>query len=702
MNIYITLSVLASVLYLTVGIYPLTERRSNLEWIFLLIAITMAIWSITSALIYATKSIMHATILYMLSGIAWILMPALFLNFALVLSADEERIHKFTVLTVIPPLILIYILLMGSLIKPLNIHGPLSWAGSIRIFPEIYMVSYFTVAVSMIWNHARRAPSQRERQMSTLIFLSSSFSIIAGWILSSFITSTSPQTTNALGQIVGMMGSAGICHAIINYRPVTMSPSLAGESIIDKVTDLVILLDADGRVICLNHRAKKELGMDSAVDWREIVAPEHHETIEVEFRDITARASYSSGDYHHRPLSINYMRRDGDRLPVKLFISLIREGADTVGYSLVAQDLRHTIRLRDRIEETEKSEKLTRMRLHEFRTLNEAIVMINHSNSPEELFRNIMSLVNEHLGLSKGSIYLLRDGVPWPMGDGFRVDDPEGILADLEDGVAVRDDMIAVPLRHDDRNLGFLAIMNGHEPDEYELRFLETLGGEAASTLKRIFYERRLIESIEEKELLLREIHHRVKNNLQVISSLLNLQSSYIDDPEIRGVLRDSQGRIMSMSMIHEKLYRSGNLIDIDVRSYIEGLVRNIMFSYMKPEQSVDLIFEIDDINLNVDTIMPLGLIVNELVTNALKYAFPDGEGEVRVSLSREGEGFLLTVADNGVGLPDDFNLDDLKSLGMLLVRNLTDQLNGELDYSSDSGTEFRVRFSEIQYRKRF
>ncbi|WP_192961310.1 histidine kinase dimerization/phosphoacceptor domain -containing protein [Methanothermobacter thermautotrophicus] len=674
-------------------------RRGNLEWSFLLIAITMTIWAMASSLLYTTTN-RYALIFYILSNLAWILLPALFLNFAVVLSADKSP-GKFTVIPIVPSFIFIYMLLVGSLIRPGDIHELMSWAGGGRGLFEAYMVGYFAAAVSLIWNHARVATSYRERKMSTLIFIVSSFSLIAGLILTTFISS-SIHSINTLGQIVGMVGIAGIAHAIIKYHPPAMSPSLAGESILDKVTDLVILLDATGEIIRLNHRAKKELGLDSPGDWREIVAPEHHQKMRREFEDIMERASSSPGDYHHSPVSLEYVRADGERIPVKLFISLIREGSDAVGYSLVAQDLRHTLRLRDRIEESEKSEELTRMRLHEFRTLNEAIVRINHSNSPEELFRNVMALLNEHLGLSEGAVYLVSDGVLRPMDDGFRVDNPEEILEEMDDAVLVRDDLIAVALKHDNRNLGLMAFRNGHDLDEYELRLLETVGGEAASTLKRIFYEDRLLESLEEKELLLREIHHRVKNNLQVISSLLNLQSSYIDDPGVTAVLRDSQGRIMSMSMIHEKLYRSGNLADIDVRGYLEGLARSIMFSYMRPDQHVDLKFEMDDIRLNVDTIMPLGLIVNELVTNAFKYAFPDGGGEVRVSLRRDGDGFLLTVADDGVGLPDDFNLDSLRSLGMLLVRNLTDQLNGELEYTSNGGTEFRVRFSEIQYRKRF
>jgi len=711
MNIYSTLSVLAFVSYLIMGAYPLKRNRGNLEWSFLLIALAMAWWALTLSIFYMASSVEQALLMYILSGVARILMPAIFLNFALVLSAGEKKINKATsFITLIPAFLFIYLLLKTALITPIIVPDGGLWNIELEkngiwwLLFEIYLVGYFAAAVSIIWNHARTAPSYRERKMSTIIFMTSSLSLIACWVLNSFLPSVGVHSIQAISHIISLLATGGIAYALLHYPPITINPSLAEESIIDKVTDLVVLLDSQGRVIRLNYRAMKELGVEYADDWRSLVAPEHREVLEAEFECIRQNAS-GKGDYHHRPVTIDYITSGGRRIPVKLFISLIREDADSIGYSLVAQDLRHTLRLRDRIEESRESERLTRMRLHEFRVINEAITLINHSESPEELFRNVFSLTHEHLSLKEGQAYIMEDGKPVPAKNGYEFQDTDlrSILEGLSaENVLVDRGVVAVAIRHGDDLLGFFMFRNGHEPDEYELKLLETIGAEAASTLKRIFYQEKLLKSLEEKELLLREIHHRVKNNLQVVSSLLNLQSSYIKDPQIVSTLKDSQGRVMSMSMIHEKLYRSENLSDIDVRGYIEGLVRSIMFSYQKPDQRVEVRFDLDDVKLNIDTIMPLGLIVNELVTNAFKYAFPNGDGELLVSLKKRGDRFVLRVADNGVGLPPDFSLDNLRSLGMLLVRNLTGQLDGTLEYTSGSGTEFQIEFSEIRYAERF
>jgi PAS domain S-box-containing protein len=195
-------------------------------------------------------------------------------------------------------------------------------------------------------------------------------------------------------------------------------------------------------------------------------------------------------------------------------------------------------------------------------------------------------------------------------------------------------------------------------------------------------------ESLREKEVLLREIHHRVKNNLQIVSSLLNLQSLSIEE-DLRDVLKESQGRIKVMAMIHENLYQSESLARINFREYVERLVDDIIVSY---GASVRTIVEVDDMKPDIDTAIPIGLIINELVTNSVKYAFPDGTGTVRVSLRSNGKAVLL-VSDDGVGLPADVDPGETDTLGLMLVRILTEQLDGTLTIRRDHGTEFRISF---------
>lgn len=198
-----------------------------------------------------------------------------------------------------------------------------------------------------------------------------------------------------------------------------------------------------------------------------------------------------------------------------------------------------------------------------------------------------------------------------------------------------------------------------------------------------------------EKEVLLKEIHHRVKNNLQIVYSLLRLQSRRISDPQIVGLLLDSQNRVKSIALIHEKLYQSKDLAKINLKEYIPNLVTSIFSSYKLGSNSIDLNVQVDNLSLDIDTAIPCGLIINELVSNALKYAFPDQQdGVITVDLSGQtSHQVTLSIGDNGIGLPDNFSFSQAPSLGLRLVKDLTSQLNGELKIDRNQGTQFTITF---------
>ncbi|MFB2837028.1 PAS domain S-box protein [Floridanema evergladense] len=202
--------------------------------------------------------------------------------------------------------------------------------------------------------------------------------------------------------------------------------------------------------------------------------------------------------------------------------------------------------------------------------------------------------------------------------------------------------------------------------------------------------------SLKEKELLLKEIHHRVKNNLQVISSLLKLQSSYIKDEEALVLFTESYNRVRSMALIHEKLYQSKGLARIDAVDYIRDLTDNLFRSYNVAANFITLNLQVEHIELDIDTAIPCGLIINELVSNALKYAFVDREkGELLISFScqEESQEITLVISDNGIGLPPDFDITEIESLGLQLVYNLTDQLDGNIEICSEQGAKFTITF---------
>ena len=202
--------------------------------------------------------------------------------------------------------------------------------------------------------------------------------------------------------------------------------------------------------------------------------------------------------------------------------------------------------------------------------------------------------------------------------------------------------------------------------------------------------------SLHEKEVLLKEIHHRVKNNMQVITSLLSLQSKTISDEKALAVFEDSQNRVKSMALIHETLYQSKDLSRIDFAEYLQKLVAHVSRSYRIRPNAIKINLKVNDVSLPIDTAVPCGLIINELASNALKYAFPaDTKGEVNIMFARADDQYTLCVSDTGVGLPPDYDPEQSKSLGMKLVRMLTTQLNGEMECRNGVGTTFQITFPE-------
>lgn len=213
--------------------------------------------------------------------------------------------------------------------------------------------------------------------------------------------------------------------------------------------------------------------------------------------------------------------------------------------------------------------------------------------------------------------------------------------------------------------------------------------------------EEKIKASLEEKELLLRELHHRVKNNLQIILSLINLQSNGIKDQKDLEIFRESQSRVKSMAIIHEKLYESTDFANVNFEEYIQSLVRYLISYY-----SADLIkVEIDvekDIVLNMDTSVPCGLIINELVTNSIKHGFEGkNSGKIYIKLQSDDGCLTLIVGDDGIGLPRGVDIENPQKLGLQLVKSLTDQLDGKIEFDGSNGTEFTVQFRELIYKDR-
>jgi PAS domain S-box-containing protein len=204
--------------------------------------------------------------------------------------------------------------------------------------------------------------------------------------------------------------------------------------------------------------------------------------------------------------------------------------------------------------------------------------------------------------------------------------------------------------------------------------------------------------SLKEKDVLLKEIHHRVKNNLQIIISLLNLQTGYIKDEVTLKAVKDGQSRVRSMALVHEKFYQSDTVTEIDFGEYIRKLCQFLYQSYGDKTDRIDVVIKGEHIGLDMDTAMPCGLLVNEIVSNAYKYAFPgQNKGTILIELEKLNGRMRLHIADDGVGVPEELDFEQSDSLGMQLIQALTSQLDGELKVSRENGTSFEISF---QYPK--
>lgn len=206
--------------------------------------------------------------------------------------------------------------------------------------------------------------------------------------------------------------------------------------------------------------------------------------------------------------------------------------------------------------------------------------------------------------------------------------------------------------------------------------------------------EKKLEQTLADKEMLIQEIHHRVKNNLMTISSLLNIQSTYIKDQNIKDILKESQSRAKSMALIHQKLYQTGNVKEIEFSEYLRSLTSELRHTCIA-ENPIELKLNLQEAYLDVDRAIPLGLITTEIIINSFKHAFPDGKGKICVEFSKTEDLFELIISDNGIGVPEDFDFKTQGNMGMNLINGLTQQINGSINLVRDHGTKFIIQFTD-------
>jgi PAS domain S-box-containing protein len=386
--------------------------------------------------------------------------------------------------------------------------------------------------------------------------------------------------------------------------------------------------------------------------------------------------------YHE--FDIIQQAKDGKKIPVEVKSTLIELNGEKVVLS-VTRDITESKKAEKALKESEKKYRDLAELLPQtvFETdLNGNITFVNRIGhqifgyTPEELNKGInmiqILVPEDHTRAMKNNQRIL-NGERLPFGE---------FTALKKDGSTFQIFVNTNPIIQEDKIIGLRGIL----VDITELKDAEN----------------KIKASLKDKEVLLKEVHHRVKNNMQIISSLLNLQIDYLNNEDAIDVLKESQNRVKSMAMIHEKLYLSEDLTQINFADYIQNLVSNLFYSYNIKESQIKPIIKIEDVNLNIETAIPCGLIINELISNCLKYAFPNQmKGEIIITLKSIEDKFELVISDNGIGLPEKININKIKTLGLLLVNSLTEQIDGKISIYKKDGTQFKIIFKELEYKER-
>lgn len=467
---------------------------------------------------------------------------------------------------------------------------------------------------------------------------------------------------------------------------------------VEQNPSVVVITDAAGRVEYVNRQFVETTGLSAAEMTGQIPPvfnPKWHEAAVYQQLWDTLKAGQAwRGELCSR-------KRDGSPLHESVLVSPVRDQFEKVTHFISVQE---DITLRRQVaEELKRADEALQQQAALLRSVAASTPFsfyVSDSRSDKVLYYNRQFL--EAWGLEKLQEKMARDEIRHSEVIGHlaaAVANPDDFarhrqcLADPTDSPVLEGDI----LLRNGRILRHLAlqILDDHG------RFLGRLSVFEDVTRQKQASQR-LSASLNQKEVLLREVYHRVKNNLQVISSLLNLQSVSINDPEMLGLLRETQDRVRSMALVHEKLYRADDLAKIDFADYARQLVAMLARSYRPEGSGVSLRFALQKVSLNLDTSIPCGLILNELVSNAFKYAFtgpPGGEPpEIKVEL-RVGEPgtFVLAVADNGVGLPAEIDVLHTDSLGLQVVSMLAEQLSGTIEVDRTRGTSFKLTFREIR-----
>jgi PAS domain S-box-containing protein len=640
-----------------------------------ILAILTAFLAFTEYGYRQAETIGTATFYLQLSTL-WILVPAILIHISLVFTDRKKLLEsKFTYLLIYLPAVII--LIVGLITHPIAVHQYWGWTYSLYptiplffILMSIWSVIGGLLTSLLVLKHYFNTENVLEKKQTKYIFLGLFAPLIFIFIID-LILPLSHIKIPELTMIIITVGLLFIAYGMWRYHFPVLTPAIAADKIISTMSNLLIILNTERQIVLVNQSAenllkyKKEdlMGKSSQLIFN------HQDELENISSDEIGQV---------KTFETQIKSSENNFIPVLMSVSLIKiSEKEPLGIVCIGSDLTKEKEIKKALK---KSEILYSTLV---KTDPDAIITADMNGKISYTSKQALKMYG----------YKEEDLIGNSIFDLITVEYQETAKKDLQKTInenILRNLEYKLVKKNGDQFIGEWNIAVIKSPDEDEVSFMIT----ARDITHHKNIETQMQASLQEKTVLLREIHHRVKNNLQIISSLLNLQSKYIADENAFEVFKESQNRVKSMAIIHEKLYQSGNFAEINVAEYLKNLTASIYSSYGVELDVISLEINAQHIFLDITTAVPCFLIINEMITNCIKHAFPgDRRGKITINFEKTNDKHIIRIQDDGIGLPKDLNINKTSTLGMQLINNLTAQLDGEIQVKSNNGTEFTIIF---------
>ncbi len=729
MNVYALISLLSSILCVFLGNFIYYKNTKNrLNQLTALMCFMLA-YLLFVEFGYRQSETYYVANLWYSASFIWTIAASLILHVVLIITDRLNSKKIILPLIYVPSLIISAFFLRSNLTSVNIVKEYWGWTYSISLNPLLFNLSNLWItmliatAIVLAYLYYRKSDGG-EQKLAKYIVLGLSFTLAAGVITDNILSLFSIRVPETI-YTVAALGITFLCYGIIRYRIPQLTPSMAADEIVSAMSNFLVLIDEKKNIKNVNPTGLILSGYSESEIFgkdMKMLFPD----------DLSLPEVYNFPEEHRSNFETVMNTKNGKFVPVLISVTPIIFNSRKLGMLCVGSDI--TKLKQDELHKSmatqqtiERQNILLELFQKDLSDLHETLQRITESSSKTLdvdhvsiwLFNNDKTKIicKDRYNIKDNSHkqgYILK-AADYPIyfeaikkfhnitavnAQKYHYTSEfneiyfkqKGIFSLMDVPIWLEGDLVGM-LCHENCKIRHWTFED--QDLASSMAQLISLGLEA---FKRKKAEEKLKTSLDEKELLMKEIHHRAKNNLQIISSLLNLQSRYIDDKEALDVFKESQNRARSMALIHEKLYNSSDLRKINFGEYIRSLTMELFSSY-QISPGIKLNIDADDINLDINTSVPLALIVNEIVANSLKYAFLGKKtGDIFVRFGKKSDELQLTIGDNGIGFPNNIDFKNTDSLGMQLVNSLTDQINGKIILDRTDGTKFVINFKEKFY----